>query len=77
VRHGERDGDRIAALDKIGRWCGWDQPSKVVVSADPFTDYLQEIRSIPLLRDEKPAAAVTLPLTDNGTAGNNKRLILP
>jgi hypothetical protein len=37
------------------------------VSADPLTGYLQEIRSIPLLQDEKPAAGVTLPLTDNGT----------
>jgi hypothetical protein len=47
------------------------------VSGDPLTAYPQEIRSIPLLKDEKPATAVTLPLTDNGTAGHNKRLILP
>ena len=41
-----RHSDRIAALDKIGRWCGRDQPTKVVVSADPLTAYLQEIRSM-------------------------------
>jgi hypothetical protein len=65
ARHGECDSDRIAALDKIGRWCGWDQPTKVVVSADPFTDYLRQMRQVPLLRDEKLAAGVPLPLTDN------------
>ena len=56
ARHGERESDRIAAMDKIGKWCGWDQPTKIVVSADPFTDYLQEMRQVPLLRDEKSAA---------------------
>jgi phage terminase small subunit len=50
ARYGERDSDRIAALDKIGRWCGWNQPTKVVVRADPLTAYLQEITSVPLLR---------------------------
>ena len=64
-------------MDKIGRWCGWDQPTKVVVGADPFTDYLRQMRQVPLLRDEKLAAGMTLPLTDNGTAGHKKRLILP
>jgi hypothetical protein len=38
---------------------GWDQPAKVVVSAGPLTAYLEEIRSVPLLRDEKTAAGVT------------------
>jgi hypothetical protein len=60
ARHGERESDRIAAMDKIGKWCGWDQPTKVVVSADPFTDYLRQMRQVLLLRDQK-LAAVTLP----------------
>jgi hypothetical protein len=48
AKHGERDSDRIAAMDKIGKWCGWDQPTKIVVSTDPLLAYLQEIRTLPI-----------------------------
>jgi phage terminase small subunit len=53
ARHGEKDSDRVAAIAKIGAWSGWDQPQRIVVSADPFSDYLQEMRRVPLLRDGK------------------------
>jgi terminase small subunit-like protein len=54
AKHGERDSDRIAAASTLGKWCGWDQPTRVLVSADPLMAYLRELRSQPLL---KPAAA--------------------
>jgi Terminase small subunit len=58
--HGEKDSDRVAAMNKIGQWSGWDQPQRIVVTADPFTDYLQEMRQVPLLREP-----ITPQLTDN------------
>jgi Terminase small subunit len=46
----ERDGDRIGAIAQISRMLGWDQPTRVMVSADPLMTYMQELRSMPIER---------------------------
>jgi terminase small subunit-like protein len=59
VLKGQRDSDRIAAANVIGRWNGWDAPQCIVVSENPLLDYLIALRSEPLL---KPAAGDKLAL---------------
>src|SRR5258705_2990600 len=56
-----REGDRTNALALIGRWVGWDQPTRIVVSADPLSTYLAELRATPI--EARPAE----PKLDNGS----------
>lgn len=57
----ERGSDRTAAYALIGRWLGWDQPTRIVVSADPLSTYLAELRATPI--EARPLE----PKLDNGS----------
>ena len=48
AQHGESDSIKLQAYSQIGKWLGWDQPTRVVVSTDPLLAYMQEIRSLPI-----------------------------
>jgi phage terminase small subunit len=48
AQHGESDSIKLQAYSQIGKWLGWDQPTRVVVSTDPLLAYMQEIRSMPI-----------------------------
>lgn len=48
AQHGESDSIKLQAYSQIGKWLGWDQPTRVVVSTDPLLAYMQEIRSTPI-----------------------------
>jgi hypothetical protein len=69
VLNGQRDSDRIAAANVIGRWNGWDAAQRVVVSEDPLMSYLIALRSEPLL---KPAAGDTLALEGKEASDGNE-----
>jgi Terminase small subunit len=66
----ERDGDRIGAIAQISRMLGWDQPTRVLVSADPLMTYMQELRSMPIER-----GALELKTNNGANNGMNERLI--
>ena len=38
--------DKAAAGTALAKMCGWDQPTKIVVSTDPLLAYLREIRAM-------------------------------
>jgi Terminase small subunit len=66
----ERDGDRIGAIAQISRMLGWDQPTRVMVSADPLMTYMQELRSMPIER-----GALELKANNRSDNGMKERLI--
>jgi hypothetical protein len=66
----ERDGDRIGAIAQISRMLGWDQPTRVMVSADPLLTYMQELRSMPIER-----GALELKTNNGANNGMKERMI--
>ena len=40
--------DKVAAGTALAKMCGWDQPTKIVVSTGPLLAYLREIRAMPI-----------------------------
>jgi hypothetical protein len=46
--HKIRLGDKAAAGAALAKMCGWDQPTKVVVTTDPLLAYLKELRTTPI-----------------------------
>jgi Terminase small subunit len=40
--------DKAAAGAALAKMCGWDQPTKIVVTTDPLLAYLKEIRATPI-----------------------------
>jgi terminase small subunit-like protein len=66
----EREGDRISAIAQISRMLGWDQPTRVMVSADPLMTYMQELRSMPIER-----GALELKTNNGPNNGMKQRMI--
>lgn len=65
AQHGESDSIKLQAYSQIGKWLGWDQPTKVMISTDPLLAYMQEIRSLPIEQRAEPFTIVgdkTVPL---------------
>jgi Terminase small subunit len=69
AKNGQRDSDRIAAANTLGKWCGWDSPQRIIVSENPLMTYLVALRSEPLL---KPAAGDTLALEGKEASDSNE-----
>jgi hypothetical protein len=79
AQHGESDSIKLQAYSQIGKWLGWDQPTRVVVSTDPLLAYMQEIRSMPieprqglLLAKEREQLATACDSNSNGALIDNE-----
>jgi hypothetical protein len=79
AQHGESDSIKLQAYSQIGKWLGWDQPTRVVVSTDPLLAYMQEIRSMPieprqglLLGREREQLATACDSNSNGVLIDNE-----
>jgi Terminase small subunit len=46
--HKIRVVDKAAAGAALAKMCGWDVPTKIVVTTDPLLRYLQELRGTPI-----------------------------
>jgi hypothetical protein len=40
--------DKAAAGAALAKMCGWDEPTKIVVTTDPLLAYLRELRATPI-----------------------------
>jgi hypothetical protein len=50
TEHGQkiRLVDKAAAGAALAKMCGWDEPTKIVVTTDPLLAYLRELRATPI-----------------------------